>query len=455
MLVDSGTYGSFSASFNATWSPDSKWIAYQRDLDNQLQAVFLYSLETHKFTQVTDGMSDASSPAFDPNGKYLYLLASTDDGPSKAGIDLSSLDRAASSAPYVVVLAKDGASPVPPESDDEKIKGEKKPDAADADKKDTEKPAAKADETKKENASEDAGKKEPAKPVEVKIDLEKIGDRILSLPIPARNYESVAAGKTGVLYLTETSPIGRSSSEGGGPEIRAVWRFTLEKRKPEQVLTNLDNLEVSADGSKVLYARKGGWTIASADDLKPDSDAPGKPLNLSGLETVIDPRAEWKQMFLESWRIQRDFLYDPHTHGLSIPKIEARYKPYLDGLASRSEFTYLSTEMLGEVTIGHMFINGPRRHDTDAKTGLLGADYKTENGRYRIARILGGQNWAPGLASPLTLPGVYVREANTCSPSTDANYTLTTIFTSSLTEQQAGRHSFVSDQTLTAKMPET
>jgi tricorn protease len=410
ILVDSCTYGSFHSSFSAVWSPDSKWIAYQRDLNNQLQAIFLYSLDTHKFTQVTDGTSDASSPAFDPNGKYLYFLASTDDGPSKAGIDLSSLDRAASSAPYVVVLSKDGASPVPPESDDEKIKDEKKADAADADKKETEKSAGKADESKKDNATEDAGKKEPAKPVEVKVDLEKIGDRILALPIPARNYESIAVGKTGVLYLTETSPIGRSSSEGGGPEIRAVWRFTLEKRKPEQVLSNLDFLQVSADGSRILYARKAAWTIASADDLKPDVEAPGKPLNLGGLETVIDPRAEWKQMFYETWRIERDFLYDPHTHGLSIPKIEARYKPYLDGLASRSEFSYLSTEMLGEITIGHMFVNAPRPHDTDAKTGLLGADYKTENGRYRIARILGGQNWAPGLASPLTLPGVYVRE---------------------------------------------
>ena len=410
VLIDSGTYGAFSSSFNAAWSPDSKWIAYQRDLENQLKAVFLYSLDTHKFTQVTDGTSDASSPVFDPNGKYLYLLASTDDGPSKAGIDLSSLDRAQSSAAYVVVLSKDGASPVPPESDDEKIKEEMKADAADADKKAPEKPADKADESKKGNPTEDAGKKEPAKPVEVKVDLEKIGDRILSLPIPARNYESIAVGKTGILYLTETSPIGRSSSEGGGPEIRAVWRFTLEKRTPELVLSNLDFLQVSADGSKILYARKGAWTIASADDLKPDSEAPGKPLNLGGLETVIDPRAEWKQMFYETWRIQRDFLYDPHTHGLSIPKIEARYKPYLDGLASRSEFSYLSTEMLGEITIGHMFVNAPRPHDTDAKTGLLGADYKIENDRYRIAKILGGQNWAPGLASPLTLPGVYVRE---------------------------------------------
>jgi len=113
VLVDKGTYGGFDSNFSYTWSPDSKWIAYQRDLDNQLNAVFLYSIETHKFTQVTDGMSDAGNPVFDPNGKYLYFLASTDDGPSRAGIDLSSLDRAQTNAVYVAVLAKDGVSPVP------------------------------------------------------------------------------------------------------------------------------------------------------------------------------------------------------------------------------------------------------------------------------------------------------------------------------------------------------
>jgi tricorn protease len=95
---------------------------------------------------------------------------------------------------------------------------------------------------------------------------------------------------------------------------------------------------------------------------------------------------------------------------LNIAKIEAKYKPYLDTLASRSEFSYLSTEMLGEITIGHMFIRGPRNPEHTAKTGLLGADYKVENGRYRIVKILGGQNWTPGLASPLTLPGVSVKE---------------------------------------------
>jgi tricorn protease len=414
VLVDTGLYGSFGASFGQTWSPDSKWIAYNRDLDNQLNAIFLYSMETHKSTQVTDGMSDTSSPSFDPNGKYLYFLASTDDGPSKAGIDLSSLDRAETSAAYVVVLAKDGASPVPPQSDDEKIKdeakkdGKKDADKAEAGKKDAEKKEADTKEADKKDGEKD--KKEADKPVEVKVDLEKIGDRILSLPIPARNYGAIAAGKTGVVYLSEDAPFGRSSSDGGGPGIRAIWRFTLEKRKPETVLSDLDAFMVSQDGSKVLYGRKGGWTIASADDLKPGEAAPGKPLNLGGLETVIDPRAEWRQMYYETWRIERDFLYDPHTHGLNIPKIEARYKPYLDGLASRSEFNDLSTEMLGEITIGHMFIRGPHQPDKEPKTGLLGADYTVENGRYRIAKILGGQNWTPGLASPLTLPGVSVKE---------------------------------------------
>jgi tricorn protease len=204
--------------------------------------------------------------------------------------------------------------------------------------------------------------------------------------------------------------VGRSSAEDDGPAIRALWRFTLEKRQPEAVLSNLDAFSVSADGSKVLYARKNAWTIAPADELKPGDGAPGKPLNLGNLETTIDPRAEWRQIYHETWRIERDFLYDPHTHGLSIPKVEAKYKPYLDGLASRSEFSYLSTEMLGEITIGHMFIHNPQSPDHEPKTGLLGADYTTENGRYRIAKILGGENWTPGLASPLTLPGVSVHE---------------------------------------------
>ena len=418
VLVDTSKQGGFGGDgFGANWSPDSKWITYTRDLDNNLKAVFLYSLEKHASTQVTDGMSDAASVVFDANGKYLYFLASTDDGPSSAGIDLSSLDRAQTSAAYVVVLSKDEASPLPPESDDEKIKEEKKDDdknpkpptppktdADDKDKKDQKADAKSGGDKDKDGKKED---KTDDKKVDVKIDLDGIGNRILSLPIPARNYGGLVAGKTGVIYLLEGPPFGRSSSGGG---IRAVWRFTLEKRQPEQVLGEIDGFLVSADASKALISNHDSLSIVPTGDLKPGDGNSGKPVNLSKMTAEIDPRAEWRQIYHETWRIQRDFFYDPNTHGLSIPKVEAKYRPYLDGLASRDEFSYLSTEMLGEVTIGHMFLGGPRDHDHSPKTGLLGADYSIDHDRYRIAKILGGQNWTPGLASPLTLPGVYVKE---------------------------------------------
>ena len=422
-LVDTGTYSGFGHSFNVSWSPDSKWLAYQNDLHNQLNGIFLYSLDTKKSSQVTDGMSDATNPVFDMGGKYLYFVESTNDGPSNAGIDLSSLDREETSAPYVVVLAKDGASPVPPESDDEKVKDAQKdePKADDAqkaaggkndkDKSDKDAKTAKGDEKAGDKDKDhDKDKDKTKEPAKVTVDLDGIGNRILALPIPAKNYVGLAAGKEGVLYLLEGLPFGRSSDENGAANIQGVWQFTLEKRKPEQVMSNVDHFFVSADGAKVLYGRGDSYGIAGADELKPGNENPGKPLNLGGMQMQSDPRAEWAQIYRETWRIERDFFYDPNIHGLSIPKIEAKYQPYLAGLASRSEFTYLSIEMLGEITVGHMFVGGPRPHDTVPKTGLLGADYKVENGRYRIAKILGGQNWTPGLASPLTLPGVYVKE---------------------------------------------
>ncbi len=406
VLVDQSRRDTFGG--NATsphWSPDSKWIVYTREAANDLQAVFLYSLEQKKFFQITDAMSDAASPVFDPSGKYLYFLASTDDGPSRAGIDLSSLDRAQQYGVYSIVLAKDGASPVPPESDDEKSKDAAKPDSGDKTS------AEKSTDTTKPDASA-AQKADAKKTVAVtKIDLDGIQNRILALPIEPRNYAELFSPKEGVLLLTENTEVGRSSSEADG-RLLGLWRFTTKERKTEQVSGPLGEVSMSADGSRVLLGGHGHWSIAKVDDLKPGTGMPGKALNLGQMRMTIDPRAEWRQMFYETWRIERDFLYDPHTHGLSIAKAEAMYSPYLAGLASRSEFTYLCTEMLGQINIGHMFIRGPRLPDATPKTGLLGADYTVANGRYRIARILGGENWTPGLASPLTVPGVSVQQGD-------------------------------------------
>ena len=408
--VDTGLRGSFGASTELSWSPDSQWIAYTRDLENQLHAVFFYSLATHTSTQITDGMSNAAHPVFDPNSKYLYFTASTNNGPSDAGIDLSSLDRATNSSAYVIVLARDGVSPVPPESDDENKK--KDEDKKDADKKDDktdasqDKAAAKGDEKK-----DDTKKKEEEKPKPTVIDLAGIGNRILSLPVPSRNYIGLSVGKTGVLFLAEGDAVGRASSEDG-PPIRSLWRFTTEKRQTEEILSGLNAYIVSRNGEKLFYTRKDSWFLAPIADLKPGSpDAPqGKPVNNGGMFAMLDPRTEWKQMYRETWHIERDFFYDPHLHGLDLAKVEAKYEPYLDGLASREEFTYLSEEMLGEIQVGHMFVGGPEPPKGGPKPGLLGADYTVEDNRYKFAKIYNGQNWTPSLTAPLTLPGINIVE---------------------------------------------
>jgi tricorn protease len=423
--VDTGLRGGFGPAAEISWSPDSQWIAYTRDLESQMRAVFFYSLATHSAKQITDGMSNAAHPVFDPSGKHLYFTASTNNGPSDAGIDLSSLDRATDSSVYVVVLSQKGASPVPPESDDENKKkdddakkgdkqndkpNDKQGDKADADKDES---AAREDGTK-DGDKKDGGKKKGAeKPKPTVIDLAGIGNRILSLPIPARNYVDLSVGKTGVLFLAEGSPVGRASADGGSL-IRALWRFTTEKRLTEEMLSGLHAYKVSFDGEKLFYARENNWFLAPIADLKPGSpDAPaGKPVNNGGMLAVLDPRAEWKQMYRETWRLQRDFLYDPHAHGLDLARIQAKYQPYLDGLASRSEFTYLCVEMLGEIQIGHMFVGGPRGADDAPKPGLLGADYAIDHNRYKFAKIYNGQNWTPSLTAPLTLPGINIVEGD-------------------------------------------
>jgi tricorn protease len=193
-----------------------------------------------------------------------------------------------------------------------------------------------------------------------------------------------------------------------------LWRFTLEKRQTEEILSGLNTFKVSFDGEKLFFARGDGWFIAPVAELKagsPDAN-PGKPVNNHSMVATIDPRSTYKQMYHETWRIQRDFLYDPHAHGLDIAKIEAKYAPYVQNLASRDEFTYLSEEMLGEVQVGHMFVRGPYAPSNAPKPGLLGADYSIDHNRYKFAKIYNGENWTPALISPLTMPGINIVEGD-------------------------------------------
>ncbi|HUJ23901.1 MAG TPA: PDZ domain-containing protein [Bryobacteraceae bacterium] len=386
--IDTDTYDSPFHDINPAWSPDSKWIAYTRLLKNHLRAVYLYALDEGAPHQVSDGMSDANYAAFDKNGKYLYFTASTNVGLANAWLDMSSIDRQFTSSVYVAVLSKDDPSPIAPESDDEKAEDK----AKDAEKgKDGDKKAD--DKEAKDKAKE---------PVKVKIDLANIGQRILALPIPARDYRGLLPGKEGILFLVENPP----GPGQDGPPSAVVHRFDLKTRKTEKLVENVRAFDVSRNGEKMLFRQGDNWTIAAASG--PPKSGEGV-LKLDDLEVRVDPREEWQQMYREVWRIERDFFYDPGLHGLDLRSAEAKYQPYLDRVASRADLTYLFQEMLGEISVGHMYVGGGAQPPVKrVKGGLLGADYKIENGRYRFARVYNGENWNPQLKAPLTQPGVNV-----------------------------------------------
>ncbi|MBV8207933.1 MAG: PD40 domain-containing protein [Acidobacteria bacterium] len=432
VLVDTDFFQ--SRTMDPAWSPDGKWIAYAKQLPSHLRAIWVYSLEDGKKTQVTDGMSDAFSPSFDRSGKYLYFLASTDDGPTQGGLDLSSLGRDVTSSPYVMVLRKDLPSPIAPESDEEaaaeaaKDRGEgagANPAEMSAG---AQRAAQNGDEPKPEAEAKGPGAKAREPKVTVKVDFENIDQRILALPMPARNYQTLEAGTAGVIFLTE-SPNARAL----GPAAAAgstIHRFEFSVRRASPILQGVTAFALSENGKKMLYRQGRGaaakWLVASVPPPTQPGPQPaenaagpgagaarvnGETLKTDAMQVMIDPRAEWRQMYHEAWRIERDFFYDPSLHGVDWRAYDRAYEPYVAALSSRADLDYIFNDMLGEMSVGHMFIASPPPPESDQpKGGLLGADYNVENGRYRFARIYQGENWNPSLRAPLTEPGVNVRE---------------------------------------------
>ena len=376
--VDTDTYSKPERTLDPSWSPDSRWIAYTRQLRNHFRAVFIYSLEENKSRQVTDGMSDARYAAFDPNGELLYFTASTDTGPASGWLDMSGFNRPVSRNVYVIVLRKDLPSPLAPESDEEKPQEAAKP-------------------------KEPPKKEETGAAPRVRIDFDNISQRILALPIPARNYSGLWVGKSGILFLAEAEPVTQRMRQTVN-----IHRFELKTRKTDRFLEAVRFFDVSHNGEKVLYRKGDQWAVAGA--AQPPRPGEGV-LRLDAMEVRVDPKAEWRQMYREVWRIERDFLYDPGLHGLDLAAVMKKYEPYLDGIAHREDLNYLFSEMLGELCLGHVRAGGGDVPEIRrVGVGLLGADYRIENGRYRFARIYSGENWNPDLRAPLTQPGVNVQE---------------------------------------------
>jgi tricorn protease len=385
--VDTDPFGDQGA-VPLSWSPDSRWLAYPRSIANRLGAIFVYDVTKGAATRVTDGMSDARSPAFDVSGKYLYFVASTDAGPA-SDFSMMTYDHPITRSAYAIVLRKDLPSPLAPESDEEK---------------------AKSDSTAKDSAraggSGAAGPKGAAgAPAPVTIDFDAIDQRTVALPPPARNYVSVRTGKTGIVILAEAPlvPVDQQNEAGGA----TLYKFDLAERKTDQLVDRVAEFDVSRDGEKILFKQRSAWTIASLS-------APIKPgegtLATSNIQVATDPRAEWQDMYHEAFRLQRAYFYDPGYHGLDLAATERYYTRYLDGLGDRLDLDYLLKEAFGNLTVGHLFVfSGGGEPGRAPANGLLGADYTVDAGRWRFARVYAGENWNPDLRAPLTQPGVNVQ----------------------------------------------
>ena len=351
-----------------SWSPDSKWLTWSRNLQTRIQAVFVHSIDTGKTTKLTDGLSDARYPVFDLSGKYLYFVASTESGRGSSWLDMTSFDaNNARFSAYLVVLRKDLPSPLLPESNEE----------------DTEQ-------------TSEAGAPDKT----VRIDFEGVSQRILALPMPMQRFLGTGAGTAGQLFLLSMGP----SAAIGLPGQVTVWKFDLKKRSAAPFAQGVQSFDISPNGQHILIQSPGGFSIGST--VAP-SAAGAAPVSTDRMESSIDPREEWRQMYNETWRTQRDFMYAPNHHGINIEEMRKRYAPFVETCMSREDLNYLFTEMLGETSLGHTFVGGGDIPGSDgAPTGLLGADFEFVGGRYRIKNVLNGESWNPNLRAPLTQPGV-------------------------------------------------
>ncbi len=392
-----------AATIAPAWSPDSQWITYAKMLKSWMRAVFVYSVDQARAFQVTDGLSDARHPVFDAGGKYLYFTASTNVGPTNAGLDMSAYPLLPTRNVYIAVLKKTDPSPLAPESDEEKVTADapSKPETKPAEKP-GEKPADKPAEKPAAADDKGAARKEPPKVV---IDFDGIGQRILALPVSERNVAGLMAGKANTLFIAE-APLVTRAMPSAGPMAMTIQKYDLEKRKLDKVVEGVAAFDVSANGEKMLFRQGQNWFIAAtAQPVKPGEGR----LKTDDLEVRVDPVAEWSQMYREVFRLERDFFYDPNHHGLDLQATKAKYEPYLKSVMHRADLNYLFSDMLGELSVGHLYISGGDTPEARrVPGGLLGCDYAIENGRYRFARVFDGENWNPDLRAPLTQPGASV-----------------------------------------------
>jgi tricorn protease len=365
------------------WAPDSRHMAYVKTNAAGLGDIWVHDLDNGQSQRLTNPDTNDINPAFDRKGRYLYFLSNRDYNLTFSDYEFNYLYTDATRV-YAGQLSADGPALFTFRSDEvqTKDKGEK-----DGDKKDDKK------------GDKESDKKDDEK-VTVKIDVAGFSDRVLALMDDGGNYRSLLANNDGVYYLS-----------GQGPDTELKF-FGLKDEETLSIMKGLNDYRLSADGTKIMFAVNGNkWGIA---DAKPKQDAKKGLLDLDHMELRIDPRVEWQQMYVDGWRVLRDWFYDPGMHGQDWNQIRQRYAPLVAHVNHRGDLDYVFSELAGEMQAGHIYVQTGDQPQVERQAGgLLGAELKPhKSGYFSIARIFRGENWHDAFRSPLSQPGVDVDEGD-------------------------------------------
>lgn len=399
-----------------SWAADSRWIALTLGEENTQYSLHLYNVEEKKLTRVTDPMFHAASPAFDRKGEWLYFVSARNFSPTYSDIDGTFIyDHA--NVLLAVALRKDVKSPYLAKNDSEEDKDAKK----DEDKK-------KDDENKEEGDKDDNGeekddadksddaddkkddaglkdeKKEEKKVDPIAIDLEGFETRAIQLPPRAGNFGGLSVGDNGKLFYVRDGEPDRANPRPRGQ--LTMFDITDDKKEEKTVASGIDGYEMSADGKKLLVWKSGDMYVVDAGaDQKLEKKAPKDAMTMS-----VNPREEWKQMFTEAWRLQRDYFYEATLHGVDWNAMKKRYGDMVEDCVTRDDLTFVIAELISELNVGHAYYRIPGfEKEPSVNVGLLGCDYELVNGAYRIKKIHSGGAWDSDARGPLSQPGVDVK----------------------------------------------
>ncbi|MBE9181241.1 PDZ domain-containing protein [Oculatella sp. LEGE 06141] len=386
------------------WSPDGQWVAYSCADTQHTFSIKLCNVAEGTVHRLTTPRFRDTAPAFDPDGKFIYFLSLREFNPVYDSIYFD-LGFPKGMRPFLISLQHDTPSPFIPVP---------KPLSAASD-------AEKAAEEAIEKAEESSGDRPPDPPTVV-IDFDGIEHRVVGFPVPEGIYHQVWGIKGKVLF--SSSPVqGSMDDHWDSPEPEAnatIEMYDFEEQKRERVAVDVTDFKVGRDHETLIYRSKNRLRISKIAPFDEDSDPDDKPsrksgwLDLDRVRISVLPPHEWKQMFREVWRLQKDHFWTEDMSGVDWELVYKRYSPLLDRVASRSEFSDLAWEMQGELGTSHAYeIGGDYRREPDYRLGYLGADfaYDAATDAYRLTHIVRGDSWNEH-DSPLNQVGLNVQEGD-------------------------------------------